>query len=242
MIIRLRYEAASLLSAPWHALRTDGLSAFPLTLASTALVGLFAVIQHSALGSWVVEHVADVYQALPLPLILLRLPLSMFAPAPDLPAWGAMLQTLAVIGLSETHLGRLRTLVTAVCVNGLTTVSASLMMLAAHHLSIGSPQLDRYEPDTGPSTVVVALSVCVALTRRAYAVLTVTAAAMAAEATALPNLAGREHLVALALGAASYLLGPSPSVPISPAPPVATASSPRPPAQDEVRPRRGSRP
>ena len=206
-ISRLRSEIAAVLGPPWRALRADGLRAFPLTLTCTALIGLLALVQHTTSGWWAVEHMAGVYQALPLPLILLRLPLSMFAPAPDLPAWGAMAQVLIVFGFSEIHLGRARTLITAVCVNGLTTVSARIMVIVGLHLSIGTPQVDQYELDTGPSTVVVALSVYVALVRRAYILLTITAAAMAGEAVVLPNLAGREHLVALALGVAAYLIG-----------------------------------
>lgn len=205
-VARLRLEAAAVLGPPWRALRADGPRAFPVTLSCTALIGLFALIQHTVTGWWLVEHAAGVYQALPLPLILLRLPLSMFAPAPDLPAWGAMLQVLLVFGLGEIHLGRLRTLVTAICVNGLTTVSARIMVIVGLHWAIGTPQVDQYELDTGPSTVVVALSVYVALICRAYVLLAITGAAMAGEAVALPNLAGREHLVALALGAAAYLL------------------------------------
>lgn len=204
---RLRSETVCVLEPPWRALRADGLRAFPVTLACTSLIGLFALIQHTTTGWWVVEHTAGVYQALPLPLILLRLPLSMFAPAPDLPAWGAMLQVLIVFGLSEIHLGRLRTVVTAICVNSLTTVSARIMVVVGLRLAIGTPQVDQYELDTGPSTVVVALSVYVALVCRAYILLTITAAAMAGEAVVLPNLAGREHLVAIGLGAAAYLLG-----------------------------------
>jgi hypothetical protein len=204
---RLRAEAAAVLGPPWRLLRADKLAAFPIAITCTALIGLFALIQHTTAGWWVVEHVAGVYQALPLPLILLRLPLSMLAPAPDLPAWGAMLQVLVVFGLSEVHLGRMRTLVTAVCVNGLTTVSARIMVIVGLHLAIGTPQVDQYELDTGPSTVVVALSIYVALKCRAYLVLTITAVAMGGEAIALPNLAGREHLVALGLGVAAYLIG-----------------------------------
>lgn len=213
---RLRSEIAAVLGPPWQALRANGrrtppvitvLRTFPLALTCTAIIGLFALVQHNPTGWWVVEHVAGVYQALPLPLILLRLPLSMFAPAPDLPAWGAMAQVLVVFAFSEIHLGRARTLITAVCVNGLTTVAARIMVVVGLHLSIGTPQVDQYELDTGPSTVVVALSIYVALICRAYILLAITTAAMAAEVVVLPNLAGREHLVALGLGAAAYLIG-----------------------------------
>ena len=257
-IIRLRAEASRLLGPPAQALRAEGLAAFPVTLACTALIGLFAVIQHSAPGWWLVEHVAGVYQALPLPPILLRLPLSMLAPAPDLPAWGAMLQVLVVFGFSEIHLGRLRTLVTAVCVNGLTTIAARIMVIIGLHLAIGTPQVDQYVLDTGPSTVVVALSVYVALKCRAYLVVGVTVAALVGETVALPNLAGREHLVALALGGLAYLIGerllPRAAAPATGsaltssaataavAPTTATANTPRPHAPDALPPRPRPRP
>lgn len=204
---RLRAEVVDVFELPWRVLRAGGLSAYPVTLACTALIGIFALIQHATAGWWLVEHVAGVYQALPLPLILLRLPLSMLAPAPDLPAWGAMLQVVMVFALSEAHLGRMRALITAVCVNSLTTVSARVMVIVGLHWAVGTPQVDQYELDTGPSTVVVALSIYVALVCRAYLLLMITTVAMAGEAIALPNLAGREHLVALGLGAAAYLIG-----------------------------------
>lgn len=240
MFGRLRAEAAAVFGPPWLALRARGPAAFPLALGCAGLVALFGLIQHTGPGWWLVEHVAAVFQALPLGVILLRLPLSMFAPAPDLPAWGATLQVLVVFGVCEIRLGRVRTLVTALCVNGLTTLAAWIMIVVGLHFTLGTPQLDAYQLDTGPSTVVVALSVYVALLCRAYLILGAMAAAMAAEAAALPNLAGREHLVALALGALAFAIGER--VRPTAASPRPTGGSPRPPAAGAVRPRPGSPP
>ena len=204
---RLRAEAAAVFGPPWLALRARGLAAFPLALGCAGLVALFGVIQHTGPGWWFVEHTANVFQALPLGVILLRLPLSMFAPAPDLPAWGAALQVLVVFGVCEIRLGRARTLITALCVNSLTTLAAWVMIVVGLHLGLGTPQIDAYELDTGPSTVVVALSVYAALLCRAYLLLGATVASMATEAVVLPNLAGREHLVAIGLGALAFAVG-----------------------------------
>jgi hypothetical protein len=181
--------------------------AVPLALSCAGLVAAFGALQHTGAGLWLVEHAAAVYQALPLWLIVLRLPLSMFAPAPDLPAWGAVAQVLVVFGVSEIQLGRWRTLLVALCANALTTLSARLMWLAGQALGVGTPQIDAYELDTGPSTVVVALAVYVLLRQRAWRLLAVTALAMVLETVLAPNLAGREHLVALCLGAAAYVIG-----------------------------------
>lgn len=188
-------------------LRAQGWRAAPFALCSSALVTAFALLQHTNAGWSFVEHVAAVYQALPIWLIVLRLPLSMFAPAPDLPAWGAVAQVLVVFAAAEIQLGRWRTLLVAVCTNALTTLSARLMWWAGAMLGVGTPQIDAYELDTGPSTVVVALAVYVLLRRRAYLLASATAGAMALETVLLPNLAGREHLVAIGLGAAAFILG-----------------------------------
>lgn len=189
------------------ALRVRGPRAAAFSLCSGALITAFALLQHTGPGWWFVEHVAAVYQALPLWLIVLRLPLSMLAPAPDLPAWGAVVQVLVVFGVAEVRLGRWRTLTVAVCTNALTTLSARLMWWAGAALGVGTPQIDAYELDTGPSTVVVALAVYVLLRCRAYTLLGATVLAMVLETVLLPNLAGREHLVAVGLGAAAFLLG-----------------------------------
>ena len=234
-LTRLRAEADAVFGPPWRAWRASGPMAFPLGIGAATVVALFGLFQHTAAGWWLIEHVAGVYQALPLHLILLRLPLSMFAPAPDLPAWGATLQVLIVFGLAETHLGRVRTLVTAVCVNALTTLSARVMVLIGLHLYIGTPQVDAYELDTGPSTVVVALCVYVALRCRAYMAMSAVVLAMTVEAVALPNLAGREHMVALALGAVAFLVGGRTRR-------STTGGSPRPPGGGEALPRQASRP
>jgi len=188
-------------------LRARGLRAIPFSLCSAALIAAFGLLQHTNSGWWLVEHVAAVYQALPIWLILLRLPLSMFAPAPDLPAWGAVAQVLVVFAVAEIQLGRWRTLLVAVCTNALTTLSARLMWWVGEMLGVGTPQIDAYELDTGPSTVVVSLAVYVLLRCRAYTLLAVTVLAMVLETVLLPNLAGREHLVAVGLGVAAFLLG-----------------------------------
>ena len=188
-------------------LRARGWRAIPFSLFSAALITAFALLQHTGWGWWLVEHVAAVYQALPIWLIVVRLPLSMFAPAPDLPAWGAVAQVLVVFAVAEVRLGRWRTFLVAVCTNALTTLSARLMWVIGSALGVGTPQIDAYELDTGPSTVVVALSVYVLLRCRAYTLMAAIVLAMVLETVLLPNLAGQEHLVAVGLGVAAYLLG-----------------------------------
>jgi hypothetical protein len=55
----------------------------------------------------------------------------------------------------------------------------------------------EFARDTGPSVAVVALAVSIAWRYRARVTGTLLVAAMLAEALALPNLAGAEHLVAI---------------------------------------------
>ena len=72
--------------------------------------------------------------------------------------------------------------------------------------SIGTPEIDNWQLDTGPSVAVVALLVYLALRLRTYWIVAVTAVSMGGEAAILPNLAGREHLVAISLGFLTYFV------------------------------------
>ena len=72
--------------------------------------------------------VAGVHQAEPLWEVLLQLPLSMFAPAPMLPAWGAMLQVALAFGISECWLGWRRMVMIAVLTSAITSMAARVMV------------------------------------------------------------------------------------------------------------------
>lgn len=194
-------------SVPVREVRGKKLMAIPATLVCVATIGVLWILELiRPQGLAFVLDVAGVRQGEPIWKLLPQLPLSLFAPAPDLPAWGAMTQVLIAFGIAECWLGWKRMIAIAMITSAVTSMAARVMVYASNWLHIGTPQIDNFQVDTGPSVAVVALLIYLALRLRTYWVVALTAVSMGGEAAILPNLAGREHLVAISLGIATYFL------------------------------------
>ncbi len=86
-----------------------------LLLAFVAVFGVIffhALAQHPT-GAVIVRLIGGVKACLPLPLALLRTPVSLYVPALDLPVWAGITQLFFAFALAELALGRARTLVVA---------------------------------------------------------------------------------------------------------------------------------
>ncbi|MCW2942923.1 MAG: rane protein [Actinomycetia bacterium] len=174
-----------------------GPRAFPLTLGSTALVMVMWLGQMTTAGSSAVVWIGGVSARLPIDVAVARFPGSMFAPAPNLPVWGSLAQVLLVFGLAEAWLGAGRTLGISLLATALSSLGGRLMCeLGPHHL-LGLPYQASLLLDTGPSSAVVALMVYVCLRQGAWLGLTATIIVMVGELVVLPNMAGREHIIAI---------------------------------------------
>ncbi|MFC1413795.1 hypothetical protein ACEZCY_32060 [Streptacidiphilus sp. N1-12] len=189
-----------LLRTAGRSLARDRLAALTLTLTATMAVLLFQTLQHVPGGAAVVERLGVVRASLPLWESLLRTPLSLFVPAPDLPVWGAAVQVLLVFGLAELTIGRCATL--AVAYAG--TLAGTLYARHAVHAGargadslFSLPWSDALVRDTGPSAAVVALAVYIAWRYRAWLTGAAIVLAMVLEQALFPNLAGAEHLAAI---------------------------------------------
>ncbi|MFG3255972.1 hypothetical protein [Streptomyces sp. NPDC048172] len=125
---------------------------------------------------------------------LLRTPLSLFVPAPNLPVWGALAQVLVVFGAAELTLGR-RWLLLLAYVGTLAGTGYARLGVALGF----EPSAVATERDTGPSAAVVALALALAWRYRAYALGTVLCAVTLTEALVVGNLASKEHVTALAV-------------------------------------------
>jgi hypothetical protein len=193
-------------SKPIEVVREKKLRAIPGTLVCVALIMFFAIIQHNDTGLAFMKAVAGIHQDEHFWEVVVQIPLSMFAPAPDLPAWGALLQVFIAFGLAECWLGWRRTIGVAVITSGLTSLAARVMVFIGLQFNIGTPWQDAFQLDTGPSVAVVSLLVYLSLKLRTYWIVAATAISMGGEAAVLPNLAGREHLVAISLGFLTYLV------------------------------------
>ncbi|MGG8409987.1 hypothetical protein ACM614_27170 [Streptomyces sp. 12297] len=172
--------------------------AAPMTLGAVALTSVFQVVQNQPWGFQFVQNLGSVRATDPLWLALLRTPLSLFVPALDLPVWGALAQILLVFGIAEICIGWWRTLLIGYVATlaGTTYARVGLGMGAVHPL--GLPDSDRLVNDTGPSAAVVGLAVYVCWRYRAYWTGGLVVLVMVIEVLVKNNLAGKEHLAAIA--------------------------------------------
>ncbi|MCF2531860.1 hypothetical protein [Yinghuangia soli] len=170
-----------------------------LTLAVVACLGVIVLhaVHLTAWGHDFVRWIGGVQAGLPLPLALLRTPMSLYVPALHLPVWGGLTQLFIAFALAQLLLGWKRTLLVAYVATLAGTMSARLMIWLGpdHLLGIGADQ--AYVLDTGPSAAVVGLFSYIAVVKRAPVLFSLTSLMMIIESVAVPNLAGREHLIAI---------------------------------------------
>ncbi|WP_175412451.1 hypothetical protein, partial [Streptomyces sp. TRM64462] len=193
-----RREWGPLFGTVRAALAARGWRAVALTLGAVSLTALFQVVQNQAWGYQPVQNIGSVRAEDPVWLALLRTPLSLFVPALDLPVWGALAQILLVFGISEICLGRKRTLVIAYVATLAGTMYARVGIALGPDSPLGLPASDARVIDTGPSAAVVGLAVFVCWRYRAWLTGWLVVVAMVVEVIVKTNLAGKEHLAAIA--------------------------------------------
>ncbi|MBN0047325.1 hypothetical protein JS756_25100 [Streptomyces actuosus] len=172
--------------------------AVPMTLAAVCLTGVLQIVQNRPWGFAPVRDLGAVRAEDPLWLALLRTPLSLFVPALDLPVWGALAQILFAFGLAEICLGRRRTLAVAYTATLAGTLYARVGIWLGPDAPLGLPASDAQVVDTGPSAAVVGLAVFIGWRYGAYVTAGAVVVAMVVEVIVKDNLAGKEHLAAIA--------------------------------------------
>ncbi|MFF4228215.1 hypothetical protein [Streptomyces sp. NPDC001820] len=180
------------------ALITKRWRAVPMTLGAFCLTALFQLVQNQSWGIGLVHDIGFVEAEDPLWVALLRTPLSLFVPALDLPVWGALAQVLLVFGIAEICLGRWRTLVIAYVSTLAGTTYARIGIALGPDGLFGLPASDAQIVDTGPSAAVVGLAVVVCWRFRAWFTVALLIVSMVVEVLVKNNLAGKEHLAAIA--------------------------------------------
>lgn len=160
---------------------------------------------------------------------LLRLPLSVVAPAEYLPCWGAVVQTVVVLAVAQPVLGVRRLLIVALAGH----VLATLTMRALVHVAAGDvPHHWLHELDSGPSVAVLATAVACAIVSGSWAFGVLLVSGVSLEIALLGGQAGVEHMVGLGVGLLLALLwrrAPA-TVPTIPSP----RSLPRQLGEDEI--------
>ncbi|MET8079412.1 hypothetical protein [Streptomyces sp. NPDC005303] len=173
--------------------------AFPLAaVAAVCLTAALHFVHNRSWGYGFVQDVGAVRAADPLWPALLRTPLSLFVPALDLPVWGALAQILFVFGLAEICLGRWRTLTLAYAATLAGTLYARVGIWLGPDSPLGLPASDAHVVDTGPSAAVVGLAVFLGWRYGARVTAGAVIVAMVVEVVVKENLAGREHVAAIA--------------------------------------------
>ncbi|MGI5401133.1 hypothetical protein ACQEVG_17060 [Streptomyces sp. CA-135486] len=191
-------EWRGIVVAPVRELLRRGVGGVSLALLATFAVIFFHAIHQTPMGAVVVRLLGEVRADLPLPLALLRTPVSLFVPALDLPVWAGITQLFLAFALAELSLGRARTLVVAYATTLAGTLSVRVMIaLGPGWWGLGLPPEIGQVLDTGPSAAVVGLFTYLAVIRRAPVLFAFTGGSMVLESVVKPNLAAREHLIAI---------------------------------------------
>lgn len=172
--------------------------AIPMSIGAVCLTTVLQIVQNQSWGFRFVQDIGAVRAEDPLWPALLRTPLSLFVPALDLPVWGALAQILFVFGIAEICLGWWRTLVIAYVATLAGTLYARLGIRLGPGHPLGLPASDAQVVDTGPSAAVVGLAIFLGWRYGAYVTAAAVALAMVAEVLLKENLAGKEHLAAIA--------------------------------------------
>jgi hypothetical protein len=195
----LRGEWQGIVVDPVRQLLRRGLKGVSLAFVAGFGVIFFHALAQNPTGAVIVRDIGGVQGDLPLWLALLRTPISLYVPALDLPVWAGITQLFLAFALAELALGRARTLAVAYATTLAGTLTVRVMLLIGPGCGgIGlRPEIGQVL-DTGPSAAVVGLFTYLAVVRRAPVVFVLTGGSMVWESIVKPNLAGREHLVAVA--------------------------------------------
>ncbi|MFK4147037.1 hypothetical protein [Streptomyces sp. NPDC004065] len=198
----LRDEWYGIVVEPVRQVRRRGPSGLVLAFLAAFGVIFFHGLAQRPAGAEAVRVLGGVRGDLPLWLALLRTPVSLYVPALDLPVWAGITQLFLAFALAELSLGRRRTLFVSYATTLAGTLVVRVMIAAGPgRCGLGLPAEAGHVLDTGPSAAVVGLFTYLSVVRRAPVVFLLTGGSMVAESVAEPNLAGREHLIAVATAA-----------------------------------------
>lgn len=179
-----------------------GIRGYLLSAVVASAIVLMWLADHTA-GRSVVAMCCGERVNAPIGVSLLRLPGSVLAPAALLPVWGSVAQVLLAFGITEAAVGARRTLTVAALAHAIGTLAGRYFVWYAPAVLGGLPASWRHALDTGPSAATCGLAVYVAVVVGCPRLGVLLAVAVSTAFALHPDLAGREHIVALAVGAAA---------------------------------------
>jgi hypothetical protein len=153
---------------------------------------------HAFLMAYAITRPGD-----PLGTVLLKLPLSMFAPAALLPFWFAVFQVGIVYSVAQALVGATRTVLVAVAGHLVATLFDGVWLWLGS--PVGVPPGYRSFGDAGPSVAVVALLAYLAVVRRVGWLALAVGTYDLVELAVFNGLSQRDHLLGAATGALAAL-------------------------------------
>ncbi|WP_328378697.1 hypothetical protein OHB13_26295 [Streptomyces sp. NBC_00440] len=204
----LRGEWLRIVVEPAREFRRRGVPGVALGILAVLAVIVVHELIRTRTGAVAIRLTGEVRGDLPLPLVLLRTPVSLVLTDPGLPVWAGLPKLFLALALAELVLGRTRTLLIA-CATSLAGTLGARVMIALGHGPLGLPPETAHVLDTGPSAAVAGLFAYLAVVRRAPVLTLLTTAVIVVPSVLRPNLAGREHLLAVGL---ALVLGVAASV------------------------------
>lgn len=197
----VRLELTQLVDLVVRRWKREGVKGFALTIAATVTVVILAFVDHQQHANQdLLRACCGERASLPAWEAAVRLPGSLFAPSPLLPAWGSILQVAVVAALAEAAVGRVRVGIVAIAGHSLATASARLFLWLGPAVPLGLSPTWRSALDTGPSAATLALAAYLAVVIGTPFIGVVLTAATLTASLAISGLAGSEHVIALAVG------------------------------------------
>jgi hypothetical protein len=180
--------------------RTRGVRGFPVTIFCLAAVVMGSLLNVNPTGHHLVRRYADEYARLHFAPAALHMLPSAFVPAYKLPAWGAILQVVIIVGLAEAIYGPRVTAFVAATAHTIATLSARVFIWIGPHEWVGLAPRAAHYADSGPSGATVGLVAFVVVVERARISAALLTLFLAGEWIVPNGLAQREHVVAAAVG------------------------------------------
>jgi len=180
--------------------RARGAAGYLLTVVVVTLIMLMWALDHTAGRTFVAACCGERVGA-PTTSALLKLPGSLVAPAALLPVWGSAVQVVLAFGLAEAAVGALRTLTVAATSHVIATLAGRYFVWYAPVALGGLAPSWRSALDTGPSAATVGVAVYLAIVLGCGRIGGAVVLAIAVTFAVRSDLAGREHLVAMVVGA-----------------------------------------
>lgn len=201
-----RRDAKAMLFGPaLDAVRRRRLRDLWLGPVTAAVVTILALVFRTPSGHAFLTAYAITRPSDPPYVTLVKLPLSMFAPAALLPFWFAVMQVFVVYALAQTLIGVRRTVIVAVTGHAVATMSTRVWILLGPPIGIGH-QFDHFG-DAGPSVAVITLLAYVVVACRLSWLAVGLIAYHAIEIGIFNGLSQREHLIGTLTGVLMAVAG-----------------------------------